>query len=98
MAAAGELEGPRFTPGDLRRTVETRLAAAGYSEEVRGHVQSHSLSGAQKQHYNKYEYDAEKRGAIAALYELLIGQGPQSPSFVRGPPLRTADLREGQSR
>nr|WP_312392961.1 tyrosine-type recombinase/integrase [Stenotrophomonas geniculata] len=75
MAAAGELEGPRFTPGDLRRTVETRLAAAGYSEEVRGHVQSHGLSGVQKRHYNKYEYDAEKRGAIAALYELLAGQG-----------------------
>lgn len=75
MAAAGELEGPRFTPGDLRRTVETRLAAAGYSEEVRGHVQSHGLSGVQKRHYNKYEYDAEKRGAIAALYELLTGHG-----------------------
>lgn len=75
MATAGELEGPRFTPGDLRRTVETRLAAAGYSEEVRGHVQSHGLSGVQKRHYNKYEYDAEKRGAIAALYELLTGLG-----------------------
>lgn len=75
MGAAGELEGPRFTPGDLRRTVETRLAAAGYSEEVRGHVQSHGLSGVQKRHYNKYEYDAEKRGAIMALYALLTGEG-----------------------
>lgn len=75
MDAAGELDGPRFTPGDLRRTVETRLAAAGYSEEVRGHVQSHGLSGVQKRHYNKYEYDAEKRSAITALYSLLTGQG-----------------------
>ncbi|HFK2920997.1 TPA: hypothetical protein ACGY72_002174 [Stenotrophomonas maltophilia] len=33
MAAAGELDDRRFTPGDLRRTVETRLAAAGFSEE-----------------------------------------------------------------
>lgn len=75
MEAAGELDGPRFTPGDLRRTVETRLAAAGYSEEVRGHVQSHGLSGVQKRHYNKYEYDAEKRSAITALFSLLTGQG-----------------------
>ena len=74
MDAAGELDGPRFTPGDLRRTVETRLAAAGYSEEVRGHVQSHGLSGVQKRHYNKYEYDAEKRSAITALFSLLTGQ------------------------
>ncbi|WP_422507101.1 site-specific integrase [Stenotrophomonas sp. GZD-301] len=74
MAACDELEGPRFTPGDLRRTVETRLAAAGYSEEVRGHVQSHGLSGVQKRHYNMYEYDAEKRAAIAALYDLLTGK------------------------
>ncbi len=74
MQAAGELSGPRFTPGDLRRTVETRLAAAGYSEEVRGHVQSHGLSGVQKRHYNRYEYDAEKRAAINALYELLTGE------------------------
>lgn len=75
MDAAGELEGPRFTPDDLRRTVETRLAAAGYSEEVRGHVQSHGLSDAQKRHYNKYEYDTEKRGAIRTLYDLLAGDG-----------------------
>lgn len=75
MVAAGELDGRGFTPGDLRRTVETRLAAAGFSEEVRGHVQSHGLSGVQKRHYNKYEYDAEKRGAIAALYQLLTNQG-----------------------
>ncbi|MCD9086239.1 tyrosine-type recombinase/integrase [Stenotrophomonas sp. SY1] len=73
MAAAEELEGRAFTPGDLRRTVETRLAALGYSEEVRGHLQSHGLSGVQKRHYNKYEYDTEKRAAINALYGLLTG-------------------------
>lgn len=77
MDAAGELDGPRFTPGDLRRTVETRLAAAGYSEEVRGHVQSHGLGGVQKRHYNKYEYDAEKRGAIATLYDLISRDGAE---------------------
>ncbi|HEL4148282.1 TPA: hypothetical protein UM348_000981 [Stenotrophomonas maltophilia] len=70
MVAAGELTSP-FTPGDLRRTVETRLAALGLSEEVRGHLQSHGLSGVQKRHYNFFEYDAEKRAAISTLYELL---------------------------
>lgn len=74
MVAAGELTSP-FTPGDLRRTVETRLAALGLSEEVRGHLQSHGLSGVQKRHYNFFEYDAEKRAAVASLYELLTGQG-----------------------
>lgn len=74
MVVAGELTSP-FTPGDLRRTVETRLAALGLSEEVRGHLQSHGLSGVQKRHYNFFEYDAEKRAAVEALYELLTGPG-----------------------
>lgn len=74
MVVAGELTSP-FTPGDLRRTVETRLAALGLSEEVRGHLQSHGLSGVQKRHYNFFEYDAEKRAAVEALYELLTGAG-----------------------
>ncbi|MDH1792964.1 hypothetical protein N5D45_14180 [Stenotrophomonas sp. GD03819] len=74
MVAAGELASP-FTPGDLRRTVETRLAALGLSEEVRGHLQSHGLSGVQKRHYNFFEYDAEKRAAVEALLELLTGAG-----------------------
>lgn len=72
MMAAEELATP-FTPCDLRRTVETRLAALGLSEEVRGHLQSHGLSGVQKRHYNFFEYDAEKRAAVEALLELLTG-------------------------
>lgn len=37
---AGELEGAPFTLGDLRRTIETRLAAVRQSEEARGQLQS----------------------------------------------------------
>lgn len=74
MVSAEELASP-FTPGDLRRTVETRLAALGLSEEVRGHLQSHGLSGVQKRHYNFFEYDAEKRAAVEALLHLLTGDG-----------------------
>lgn len=86
MVVAGELTSP-FTPGDLRRTVETRLAALGLSEEVRGHLQSHGLSGVQKRHYNFFEYDAEKRAAVEALYELLTGAGAT-----------VVPIRKGQSR
>lgn len=74
MLAGGEVSAP-FTPGDLRRTVETRLAALGLSEEVRGHLQSHGLSGVQKRHYNFFEYSAEKRAAVEALLALLTGPG-----------------------
>ncbi len=77
MVAAEELASP-FTPGDLRRTVETRLAALGLAEEVRGHLQSHGLSGVQKRHYNFFEYDAEKRAAVESLAGLLSG-GERSP-------------------
>ncbi len=80
MVAAEELASP-FTPGDLRRTVETRLAALGLSEEVRGHLQSHGLSGVQKRHYNFFEYDAEKRAAVEALLELLTGAGTKVTSI-----------------
>lgn len=71
MEVARELEGGRFTPGDLRRTVETRLAAAGQSDEARGQLQSHGLGGVQNRHYNRHRYDSEKRAALEALYQLL---------------------------
>ncbi|MBH1836366.1 integrase family protein [Stenotrophomonas maltophilia] len=83
MVSAEELASP-FTPGDLRRTVETRLAALGLSEEVRGHLQSHGLSGVQKRHYNFFEYDAEKRAAVEALLELLTGSGATVLQMRRG--------------
>lgn len=71
MAAAGELQGTLFTPGDLRRTVETHLAALGLSDETRGQLQSHGLGGVQNRHYNRHRYDLEKAGALQALYRLL---------------------------
>lgn len=53
MLDAGELEQGLFTPGDLRRTVETRLAAAGVSREAHAQLQSHGLGGVQERHYDK---------------------------------------------
>jgi len=71
MAKAGELTKGAFTAGDLRRTVETRLAALGVSKDVRAQLQSHGLSGVQSRHYDMYEYLDEKREALEALYRLI---------------------------
>jgi len=74
MNDAGELEGGRFTPGDLRRTIETRLAAAGQSQEIRGQLQSHGLGGVQNRHYDRHDYAGEKLAALEALHKLLTGE------------------------
>lgn len=71
MLAAEELTGGPFTVGDLRRTVETRLAALGVSKDIRGHLQSHGLGGVQDKHYDRYEYLDEKRAALQLLYTLI---------------------------
>jgi integrase len=61
MQEAGELQGEAFTPGDLRRTVETRLAAAGIEPWIRAQLQSHGISGVQAKHYDRHDY-LRKRG------------------------------------
>jgi Phage integrase family len=73
MAEAGELQKGAFTLGDLRRTVETRLAAAGVSAEVRAQLQSHGLGGIQARHYDRHSYMAEKREALETLHRILLG-------------------------
>jgi integrase len=75
MLAAGELPGGTFTPGDLRRTVETRLADAGVSIETRARLQSHGLGGVQARHYNMHDYLAETRAALETLHRLLTSTG-----------------------
>lgn len=75
MLAAGELErDQRFTPGDLRRTIETRLAAMGESDEARAQLQSHGLGGVQNRHYNLHQYADEKRNALLKLFDLVSGE------------------------
>lgn len=74
MIEAEELTAP-FTPGDLRRTVETRLAAAGVRQDVRAQLQSHGLSGVQARHYDRHDYLSEKREALETLYRLVTGAG-----------------------
>lgn len=70
MVAIGEVVEP-FTLSDLRRTVETRLAAAGVPAEVRAQLQSHGLGGVQARHYDRHGYEEEKRAALERLRGLL---------------------------
>lgn len=60
-----------ITPGTIRRTVETRLAAAKVPKDVRAQLQSHGLGGVQDRHYDRHDYLAEKREALEKLRELL---------------------------
>lgn len=60
-----------FQAKRLRSGVETLLASAGVSQEHRGRLQSHGVSGVQARHYDGYEYLIEKRKALEILYKLL---------------------------
>lgn len=74
MLADGELRAGMFTPGDLRRTVETRLAAEGVSQEIRAQLQSHGLGGVQARHYDRHDYLEAKRAALTTLYRVITNE------------------------
>ena len=59
------------SPHDLRRTMETRLAALGTPKEVRDRVLNHTQTDVGSKHYNLYEYAAEKRAALMRLESTL---------------------------
>lgn len=77
LIRAGGLSAP-FTFGDLRRTAETHLAALGVSRELRGQIQSHGLGGVQVRHYDRHDWSAEKRRALAAWAAFLSGLAAQA--------------------
>ncbi|MDQ8050852.1 integrase family protein [Luteibacter sp.] len=60
-----------FTPGTIRKTVETRLAAKGVADEVLARLLSHGLGGVQARSYNSHHYDDEKRAALRKLRAML---------------------------
>jgi len=70
MLEAKEITEP-FTPGDMRRTVETRLAAAGITSDVLAQLLSHGLGGVQQRHYQRHDFQAEKLNALYTLRDLL---------------------------
>lgn len=55
----------------VRSGVETALAAAGVSKELRGHLQSHGITGVQARHYDAHDYVAEKKKVLETLMNLL---------------------------
>ncbi|AZV18957.1 tyrosine-type recombinase/integrase [Mesorhizobium sp. M7A.F.Ce.TU.012.03.2.1] len=57
---------------DFRVTCETRLAHLGFNQEVRDAVLGHAKPGLQKT-YNKHDYLEEKRRALHAYAEHLMG-------------------------
>lgn len=53
-----------FTPHDLRRTVETGMAAAKVPKEYRDRVLNHVDASVGGVHYNMHDYEDEKREAL----------------------------------
>jgi hypothetical protein len=60
----------------IRSGIETLLAAKGVSREVRGHLQSHGLTGVQARHYDGHDYMPEKLGAIDILVKEVCRAEP----------------------
>ena len=58
---------------DLRRTVETHMAALGISSDVLAQIQSHGLGGVQARHYGCHDYMPEKRAALQVWVHRFTG-------------------------
>ena len=76
--------GEPFNVRDIRRTVETMLAALGISKDTRAQLLSHGISGVQAAHYDRHAYTDEKRAALVAWEARLeaIRQAERAPSNV----------------
>lgn len=76
--------GAHFTLRDIRRTVETMLAAMGISKDTRAQLLSHGISGVQAAHYDRHAYMDEKRAALVAWETRLeaVRQAARTPSNV----------------
>lgn len=62
---------PGFQLKRVRSGVETLLAAQGIGREIRGHLQSHGLTGVQYRHYDGHDYLPEKGKALEVLVAAL---------------------------
>lgn len=71
------------TPGDIRRTVETRLASLAISQDHRAQLLSHGLGGVQQVHYDRHSYGQEKRRAVELwerhLDDLMMAELKDTP-------------------
>lgn len=71
-----------FQAKRIRSGVETMLAAARISSDIRGRLQSHGISGVQARHYDGHDYLDEKREALETLFNLLEGLPAKSGKVV----------------
>lgn len=84
--AASEKGTEPFTAADIRRTVETRLAALGVTKEHRAQLLSHGReSDVQARHYDRHDYIPEKAAALAK-WEAHLGEIAEGKSVkvIRG--------------
>ena len=65
---------PGFATKRIRSGVETLLASARITTEIRGRLQSHGITGVQARHYDGHDYMEEKRHALDTLFNLLEAQ------------------------
>lgn len=72
-AADAALEIADFQTKRIRSGVETLLASARISSDIRGRLQSHGIAGVQARHYDGHDYLDEKRHALETLFRLLEG-------------------------
>ncbi len=63
--------GEPFDVRDVRRTVETMMAAMRVSADYRAQVLSHGISGVQAKHYDRHDYFDEKQ-AVLAVWEARL--------------------------
>jgi integrase len=72
------IHGGAYTWKDLRRTVSTRLAARGFTEEVIGRAMNHARHTVTARHYIKHGYEAEVRQALetwdADMADIIAGR------------------------
>ena len=94
-----DLHGGTYEWKDFRRTVGTRLAARGFSEDVIGRTLNHARYTVTARHYVKHAYVAEIRQALEAwdreLADIIAGKDLTPTSVV--PFRRRSDTRAADS-
>ena len=81
MKKAKEVPAP-YMLSDIRRTAETMLAGMGVSQDVRAQIQSHGLGGVQTRHYDRHDYRAEKRKALASWARKVTTKPPDNAKVI----------------
>lgn len=71
-----------FQTKRIRSGVETLLASARITSDIRGRLQSHGIAGVQARHYDGHDYLDEKRLALETLFGLLEGTHVKAENYL----------------